>query len=364
MLHIPQNFSKHVLEAHKYNSNERYFNDKNQLNASSKADALKILASLAQQIADGEVAPLGNTPERHDEELVLTTREVNEQLASVYKDQTTGAWESLGADIAATLTVTADREGFMRKFLIQEEVAQGNIVRHRVMQKSTTAIVATGPTQMEPRYIDEKYIYPPEFEVKTHTYVSELELAKGPANLLQEKFLESQEAIMTKEDRVLLSLINEGVGQANELQYLAGGLTPNTLAVMQNQVQAWSIASRNLLFAMDVLSDITGSNQFASWFDPVSQYEIVQTGTIGSLLGMTVMTDAYREPRLQVLSPGEVYVTGAPEFVGAYTDRGPVSSREVDGTQTRGEVSRGWMFYEILSMVLHNPRAIVKGVRA
>jgi hypothetical protein len=115
--------------------------------------------------------------------------------------------------------------------------------------------------------------------------------------------------------------------------------------------------------ASDSWEDVVSNTAFGAWFDPVSQYEIVTTGYLGTLLGLRLTTDAYREPQLRVLNQGDLYIISTPEFHGAYTDRGPVQSKETDGTDD-GVVSRGWLFWEIMSMTVHNGKSIVKGVRS
>jgi hypothetical protein len=150
---------------------------------------------------------------------------------------------------------------------------------------------------------------------------------------------------------------------ANNYQILSGGLTPATLQAMRSQVTGWGFPAQNVLMASDVWDDIVASNAFGSWFDPVSQYEIIMTGYLGTLLGMGMVTDAYREPRLKVLNAGEVYIMAAPELHGTFTDRGPVQANEVN-SYAEGSPSRGWYMFEELSMVLHNARGVCKGQRA
>ena len=164
---------------------------------------------------------------------------------------------------------------------------------------------------------------------------------------------------MVQEDRNWKRLVDATIGIANENQILSGGLDPDNLGILRDQVSRWNIPVQTILFASDILSDITGTT-YGSWFDPVSQYEIVLTGRIGTLLGIDLITDAYREPILKVLDQGDLYLISSPEYHGTFTERGPVNSQAVNSYES-GEPSRGWSMHELISMVAHNPRSVVRG---
>lgn len=333
-----------------------------EINAGSTKELMSRLVDLASMVAQGDVAmheEVASTPaeqKRARQEAVT---------AGYYSAQGSREWATLGAAVSADLVETADRDGFMRRLLTRVEVAQGTVPRIRVKQKNVVAIMAASAVENRPTMLRDKYLVPSEFYIKYNMRVEERELAQGSGDILEDKFYETQEGIMVQEDRKFVSLLDETIGIANELQILAGGLSPATLQAMRGQILRWNLPAQTLLFASDVLDDIVGqgAGTFGGYFDPVSQLEIVQTGMIGTLFGMQVMTDAYRNPTLKVLNQGDIYVMSNPEMLGAYTDRGPVQSQEVN-SYADGSPSRGWNFYELISMVVHNARGVVKGVRS
>ena len=72
------------------------------------------------------------------------------------------------------------------------------------------------------------------------------------------------------------------------------------------------------------------------------------------------MTDAYRVPQQKVLNAGDIYLLTSPEFLGAYTDRGPVVANEVNASSSgHGVPARGWHLFETMSMTVANSRGIV-----
>lgn len=353
------------IEARLPGRTERLVGSNGHINATSKQDLSKTLAALANAVSSGDI-----TLSRHAELSTAEKKEVVAKTNASFKDAYERAkagdsrpWAEVGAAIAGELTEVADRAGFMRRMFHRVEVAQGNIPRIRVRAKSTSAIAASSATQYYPIQARDKYLYPPEFYIKANIRVEEREIAQATGDILEDKYFEAQEQMMRKEDQIWKTLADSYVGISNSLQYLAGGLTPSSLSNMVQQVQRWNLIAYNFVMANDVIQDITGSVAFGSWFDPVSQYEIVQTGKIGTLLGLNLITDAYREPRLKVLNAGETYVTATPDTHGAFTERGPIQSVPVDSFQ-EGNPARGWSMWELTAMVLHNSRSLSKGIRS
>jgi hypothetical protein len=338
-------------------SKEKIVGNNGELNASSKADLLKRLVELAEMVNSGEVDVDSPEPEK------INQKEKEKIITAAYADRTGSSWTELGSSMAANVKETADREGFMRRLLVKGDLSQGNKPLVRVQVKNVTAIVAASESHHYPQMLRDKEIYPPEFTVKTNIRINEIELAQRPTDIMEEKFFESQEAIMVGEDRTWKRMVDQTVGLQNDLSYLAGGLTPSTLSFLQQQVNRWGLQASNALVTSEIIQDLQGNSSFGAWFDPVSKLELIQTGLVGTLLGMSVMTDSFRHPNLKVLEPGEIYVTSTPETHGTYTDRGPVQSQDVN-SYNDGIPARGWFMYEILSMVIHNARSVAKGVRS
>ena len=107
------------------------------------------------------------------------------------------------------------------------------------------------------------------------------------------------------------------------------------------------------------------STFLADWsglINPVAQHELLLTGQLGTVLGMEVISDAFRHEQHKVLSSGEMYVIGAPENHGQYSDRGGIESQPLDGSN-EAVPGRGWFMTESLSMVIANARSVAKGKR-
>jgi hypothetical protein len=94
----------------------------------------------------------------------------------------------------------------------------------------------------------------------------------------------------------------------------------------------------------------------------VSQYELLLTGQMGVIYGMSIYSDAYRHPEHKVLDRGESWIVGDPINHGVYTDRGGVTSQPIDIT-TEKVPGRGWVFSELMSMVIANSRSVARAIR-
>lgn len=343
----------HPTEANLRGSASKLVGANGELNAVNKEDAVRIFKQLASALENKEIT----RPEQASAEKKSERRKaLIEAMASDQK------WAEMGAALSAALYTTANRDGFMRRLFARQDLAQGNIPRFPVKFKNTVAMVAAGAGQVIPTNVRDKYVMPPEFYIEVNLWIEERELAQGTGDQLEDKFYEGQEAIQVQEDRYWKKLCDQTIGVSNDLQILGGGLDPDSLALMKEQVIRYALPAANLLFAVDGLNDLNGT-VFGGWFDPVTQYEIVMSGTLGQLSGMTVTTDAYREPMLKVFNRGEFYITSTPEYHGGYTDRGPIQSKTKESNGEGMGPSRGWYMFELMSMVMHNARSFVKGTK-
>lgn len=340
---------------------EPLFNASGEMNAGSKQEALARILELAQAIASGEV--MNATAEKMVEQTEAEKREVIAELSAAYHDSDRTNWAELGAMIATELSESIDREGFMRRFLLRGDLNQGEIPRHRVKRKTTSALVAAGPSSIQPEMARGYYIWAPEFEIHASVGVSNLEMQQGSASLLDEKFFEAQEQIMRQEDIIFIRLLKGMVGNPNAITYVGGGYTPATVATIMWNIRNFGYDCPSMLIASDVMTDILTATTFVAAFDPVTTHENIMTGTVARLYGTEIVTDQFRDPRLKVLAKGEVFALAPPEYVGGYTDRGPVESVPVDHLVINGHTSKGWNMAEILSITTHNGRGVSQGSR-
>jgi hypothetical protein len=348
---------QHVTEANRFGSLSKFVGAGGEINATDRNDLLKAFAELSAGIASGAIFT------DVSENKPLAAREIaaenRRKLSEAYHDKETAAWAELGSGLAAELQARMEREGFMRNLLTRAEVQQGSDPRIRVRTPNVRAVVSRGVGQNYPQFVRDKYILCDEFTISSNPRVLNLDLQRGSADLLEDKFYEAQEQINVAEDRIVYSMMNESVGLHNDQTFFTGAFTPALLQAARYSVSRWRLPVANFLFSGDILNDFVAGDSFSAFYDPISKLDIIQTGTIGSMFGTNFITDGFREPNLRVLADGEGFMLSSPEYTGAYTDRGPVESNPVD-EYPDGVPARGWFMFEHISCCIANSKAVAK----
>ena len=228
--------------------------------------------------------------------------------------------------------------------------------RHEVQ-----AVVSTSPTQMGYQLIRDSQFTPAEYEVKSAVRVSQLELDQSSGDLLRDIRDQAMEAVMVAEDRIWKRAVDATVGRVNDISYISGELTPKMLASLSEQVSGWNLPATKAIISNDFWKDIIGNSEFSAFLDPVSKYDLVMNGKIGTLIGMELMTDGFRPENQRVLDKGEIYVVSDPEHHAAFSTRG-IRSTPTDGAN-QGETNKGWLISQSISFLVGNVRSVAKGKR-
>jgi hypothetical protein len=320
---------------------------KGELNASSKKDLF------GQQQRFLQAASQGNM-------LNIDTNTSRDLVQAAFNDK--DAHRVLGEKISDALYITANRQGFMRKYLAKVDVQQGTIPRFPMRNKNVTAVWSTSPTKVESQITRDRWFTPPELSVVARPFIPQVELNQSSGDVLQEKYIEAVEATMVAEDRLWYNQVQSVVGVDNNLTIISGQLTPYSLMTVASQVTRWGLKGAHLLLASDLWQDITGNSDFYSAIDPVARHELLLTGELGVMYGMTITSDAFRHPEHKVLGQGEFYVISDAMNHGAYSDRGGLQSVPTDIGVERIP-GKGFVIHEALAVVVANSRSVAKGIR-
>lgn len=329
-----------------------------ELSASSKRDLLKRQYQFMLAASNGVM-----TPEEAEEQ-----RQTMEDMEAGHRKAVTAAFNDsqshqvLGEMMADSLYKTANRQGFMRKYLAKVTVEQGSIPRFPLRSKNVTAVWSTSPTKIQTQITRDPWFTPPELQIVTRPFVTRNELNQSAGDVLQEKYVEATEATMVAEDRLWYNQVNALVGVDNPLNILATELTPKTLMQVQSNVTRWGLKAAHVLLASDLFIDIVGNTEFGSIIDPVARHELLMTGQIGTLYGMLLTSDAYRFPEHKVLNRGEFFVISDAVNHGAYSDRNGITSQPIDIT-TEMIPGRGWVMEESIAVCVANSLSVAKGIR-
>ncbi|AGS81964.1 major head protein [Pseudomonas phage PaBG] len=331
-----------------------------EINAGSVKEAMQVIGQMMSAYASGEIIEQRRAPSAR-EEAVAAAEARREVLREAMVDPQ--KWSALGASLAQQISDQADREGFVRKLMVGNTLKQGEVQRVPMPAHDTMAVVATSSSNTGYQTIRQRVFTPDEFEIQANVRVENLDIQQVNGDLLDHAYNDGLQAIMVAEDRLWKKAADQTVGVVNNLELIAGELTTKNLGRLRQQIAKWGLPATHILLANDYWADVIGSNDFATFFDPITKYDLVLNGQIGTLVGMNIITDAFRQPNQKVLNPGEIYVVSDPRNHGAYSTRGGIQSTPTNGADA-GNSTRGWFMVEPFSLVLANVRSVVKGKRA
>jgi len=337
------------------NSNERAIGRGGEINASDKKDLLHKQMQFLQASSNGTLIL-----DSEGHKLEASSKANRELLKAAANDKE--VHRVLGERMAESLYITANRQGFMRKYLTKITVDQGTIPRFPLRTKNVTAVWSTSPTRIETQITRDKWYTPPELSIVTRPFVTQNELNQSAGDVLQEKYVEATEAVMVAEDRLWYNQVNSLVGIDNNLTLITGQLTPYALMQVQVNVTRWGLKAPHILIASDLYQDIVGNSEFYTAIDPVARHELLLTGELATMYGMTITSDAYRHPEHKVLNQGEFYVISEALNHGAYSDRGGINSSPIDIVNEKIP-GKGWVIHEEIAISVANSRSVSKGLR-
>ena len=341
-------------------SNQPLIGANSEFNATNKREVMQAMATLHNLFQSGQVHTeemLGN-----DANSIMEVRAQRaHRLEEAYADRSNQAWQALGEVIGDEIWQTLGREGFARKTLLLKPLGKGETGRLRVRKKDVIAFFVTADPNVIASQVRQFYVYPPEFYLLAQITIEDKEIEQASGDLLDDKYQDGLEQILVREDNVWLTLARQAAPTSNDL-FFFNTFTPTVFSEMRTQVARWGIPVTTALLAFDLWNDIIADTEFSSWFDPVSKHEIVLEGSLGSLLGVQLITDAFRHETLQVLSEGEVFFLGAPQTLGGITQRRDLVTQSID-KYNQGIPERGWFMQQIEGMAIVNDRALTRGQR-
>lgn len=327
-----------------------------EFNANSRRDLVENITRLMESISSGEAVE-ENAVQFDSRELEQHRREV---VASAMNNPE--EWAALGSNLAVRIEEEVMRQGFLRKVSKENVLRQGEQPRVVMPIHSTHAVVATSNTSVGHQRIRQKVFYPSEFEIVGNVRVENLDIDQVNGDLLDHAYNDGLQAFMVKEDRMWKKAADMSVGKINDLEYISGELTTKNLGNLRHAVAKWNLPVSYAIIDSSYWSDIIGSNDFATMLDPITKYDLALNGQVGTLVGMQLLTDGFRQPNQRVLEAGEIYIVADQEYHATHSTRGGIRSTPTSGAN-QGENTRGWFFTSPFSFALTNYRSVAKGQR-
>lgn len=334
-------------------SNEPVANRAGEINAYSKKDAFQQIAGIVAAAQKGLI-------ERAD-----TSRDVMSRLAdevrTAHVTRNAANFGTLGEEVTNEIRTTVARTGFIRRFLQERELKTMEEAKIYLRVQDTLAFSMSTDGVTPISHIKQREIYLRENYITSNILIEEKELARLGSDLLEEKLEDGMEMVMVQEDRQFKILVDQAASTLNNPTYFST-LTPVVFQAMKNQVESRGLPVANCWLANNLMNDIVSDSTFSQWFDPVTKHELVLTGELGSLLGVTLHTDAFINSRLRVLNAGEIYFFSHPSTLGQFLVRQALNSEPVN-RKIIGQPAKGWMITEIVAPAVANANGVTRGAR-
>jgi hypothetical protein len=232
------------------------------------------------------------------------------------------------------------REGFARKTLKHHALKKGDVARIAVRKKD----VGPGTSQVR-----QTYVYPNDFMLTGSVDVESIDLEQDP-DVMVDVIIQILEATLVKEDMTWKKLADPVT------QTVPGGSLDILLPKMLSVLKGNNVPAGMWLFGSKVYSELISDT--SKILDPATKKDLVDGKEI-HLFGMPFHSDYGRDESLRVLSPGDVYLIGKPEFVGAIFERKPLTL-DIQSGAAIGRPIINIFWEQMESIGVANGRGIVK----
>lgn len=253
----------------------------------------------------------------------------------------------LASAMANPIRTSLDYQGIARKLLVVDPLPQGALpVYDRDVDAKAFTVSKRGnaPEQL----IEGERIQVPTFEVVAYPQVRFSQIKERRFNIIDRAQQRAKSDIMAVEDETCFSLIEAASNAVNPVTTVAGGLSRDAIASAFREVEKHDLAVTKIVMNAQAFADIRkwGQNEF----DPVTQHEVLQTGTFGRLWSAEILLS-------KKVPLNTVYVLADPEFVGVMPIRQDIQVIPADDTR---RLRVGWVVYEEIGMSVVNAMSVAK----
>lgn len=332
------------------------FNDKGELNAYDKQDAVRQLAATIQNL----MATGGGVSKVASQSKIYASATDRAEYFNTLKSAIDSGPEGMkiaGETLLNPIREILDYEGFARKCLAVREIGPGEIPRYdRDIYPVAWVVARDGITPES--HITARYFYPEEFLVTANINIDIRDIYQMQYDSLARSQDRARQAVEYREDAAFINVIDAASTTVNDIVY------PSTwdwsgLIDLKYEVEKNRIPCDKFLFNMAEVNALLKNLNYQH-IDPITTREIVLNGYIGNIAGVDIIVSAgngYFEP----VPSGTVYALSRPEYVGGMPIRIPLQSEPINKFFI-GEPVKGWFLYEMIGQVVLNPRGVAKAV--
>jgi len=274
------------------------------------------------------------------------TQEEKEYLISNALETSEGR-AALASAMANPIRTSLDYQGIGRKLLVVDPLPQGALPVYD-RDVDAKAFVVSKRGQAPDQLVEGERIQVPTFEVVAYPQVRFSQIKERRFNIIDRAQQRAKSDIMAVEDETCFSLLDAAATSVNPETISAGGLTRDALATAFREVEKHDLAATKIVMNAQAFADIRkwGQNEF----DPVTQHEVLQTGTFGHLWTAEILIS-------KKVPLNTVYVLADPEFVGVMPIRQDIQVIPADIPE---RLRIGWVVYEEIGMSVVNGMSVAK----
>lgn len=296
------------------------------------------------------VAANGGAPAR------LTTAERRQQMRLVLSSQ--DGFVKIGTGMIGPIQLKLRYEGIVRNVLVEDAVPPGTEAYYDVFDDLGQAYIMSG-TEGEVRVtpFEGKRVHVSFFRVASRPAIRKEDLLEMRINMVEQAQDETKQSIMKQEDSYLMTLLLGAITDystradnptpgAQNVTVASGGITPQALYSAVTMTDLREIESTRLLMNPADYRDfyLFGTDQTGWAFKDrvVGGQKIEQFGE-------------FQIQRSVMVPQGKVFLLPDPEFLGVMPIR---YSLDVEENHRVESFWRGWVFDEMINMLVLNPRGI------
>ncbi len=284
------------------------------------------------------------------------------KMALILQDEANGI-RRLGVGMVGPIMLKLRYEGIIRNVLIEDPIVPGTPVEYDVWDDLGQAYIQSGHegevrvTPFEGKRVPVRF-----FRIASRPAIRKEDLYYMRINSVEQAQDETKQAIMKQEDSRLMVLLQAALddysGRADHLvspvhtvTETSGYITPGSLYTAVAQTDLHELPSGRLL-----------ANPFD--YRDFYRWDINQTGWAmkdRTVAGETITTfGEFQIQRSIIVVQGGLWVLPNPEFLGVM----PILySLDVEENHNVESFWKGWVFDEMISMAILNPRGIAKVVK-
>jgi len=328
---------------------ENLFNASGELNAGNTGEALDMIQGILDGIHDGSYQV------ERTASMDIDAAEADSIVREAFADPGGEGFHQIGQALLNPIKEVIDYEGLARKVWAPRTVKAGEIVRYdKDIFVTAYQIAEDGETPQS--VVESTYVYPPEFEITAFPSIEIKDKYRAQFDILARIQDRARQDIEHKEDLAAINLLQSGGNAVNATSFFAT-LNMAAFEAMRYQIERHRLICDKFIIHRQEVSDLV--NQVRTEVDPVTQRELIMAGYIGRILNADIITTAGTNT-YEILQPGSVVATTAPEYLGGMPIRVELFSEAVNEF-VLGKPRQGWFWYELISMVLINAAGVALG---